>query len=309
MLSHYHATFDVNDENNSHAVMLRMVGFNKRVLEAGCASGHMSEILHSQGCRVVGVEIDAAVVEPARAWLDEVVIGNFDGDDVWQQLDEEPFDVILFGDVLEHLRDPLKTLRASLHHLDPAGTVVISVPNIAHADVKIALMKGTFPYSESGLLDRTHISFFTKDSLLQMIRDAGLVAVEFARVTSPVFATEIGVEPSDVDDDVLGAMLEDRESQTYQFIIKAVPDNGVSALQKLSSDLVELTDKLYDETRRNNVLEAKHEALSLKAEALERQREADVNDLAHYRRQTDVVKRFLPIALLKFIRSRFTSSD
>ena len=309
MLSHYHATFDVNDENNSHAVMLRMVGFNKRVLEAGCASGHMTEVLTSQGCRVVGVEIDAAVVEPAMAWLEKVVIGNFDGDDVWPQLDGETFDVLLFGDVLEHLRDPLATLRASLHHLDPSGTVVISVPNIAHADVKIALLKGTFPYSESGLLDRTHISFFTKETLLQLVKDAGLVAVEVVRVTSPVFATEIGVEPNDVDDDVLPALLEDRESLTYQFIVKAVPDNGVSSLHKLSSDLVELTDKLYDESRRNDVLAGQYEALELRAEALERQRQADIADLAHYRHQTDIVKRLLPTSLLNLVRKRSTHSS
>jgi len=304
MLSHYHTNFDVENENNSHAAMLRMVGFNKRVLEAGCASGHVSEKLSAQGCTVVGIEIDASVVEPAKQWLERVIVGNFDDASLWQELKGELFDAILFGDVLEHLKDPLTTLRESLRFLKPSGTVVISVPNIAHADVKIALIKGKFPYSDDGLLDRTHLTFFTKESLLKLVKDAGLVEVEIFRVTLPVFHTEVGVEKGDVDDQVLEALLEERESETYQFVIKAVRDNGDRSLETLASDLVELTDKLYDQTRRNQALEAKLDGLEERVEAMTIQRQADMSDLAHYRHQTDMVKRFLPTSLLQFIRGR-----
>jgi 2-polyprenyl-3-methyl-5-hydroxy-6-metoxy-1,4-benzoquinol methylase len=304
MLSHYHTDFDVENENNSHAAMLRMVGFNKRVLEAGCASGHVSEKLNAQGCTVVGVEIDASVVEPATRWLERAVIGNFDDESLWRELEGELFDAVLFGDVLEHLKNPLATLRASVSHLKPAGTVVISVPNIAHADVKVALINGLFPYSDDGLLDRTHISFFTKESLLQLVREAGLIEVEIFRVTVPVFQTEIGVDKGDVDDQVLEALLEERESETYQFVIKAVRDDGAHSLAALADDLIVLTDRLHDEARKNQVLEAKLDGLEERVEAMAIQRAADMKDLAHYRRQTDVVKRFIPTSLLKLIRDR-----
>jgi 2-polyprenyl-3-methyl-5-hydroxy-6-metoxy-1,4-benzoquinol methylase len=306
MLSHYHSEFDVANENNSHAAMLRMVGSNKRVLEAGCASGHVSEKLHAQACTVVGIEIDASVVEPATQWLERVIVGNFDDGTLWSELEGELFDAILFGDVLEHLKDPLATLREAVKHLEPSGFVVISVPNIAHADVKIALTNGRFPYSDDGLLDRTHITFFTKESLLRLIKDAGLFEVEFFRVTVPVFHTEIGVEKGDVDDQVLEALLEDRESETYQFVVKAVRDDGTRSRDTLAGDLVDLTDKLLDATRRNQALEAKLERLELQVEAMEIQRAADMKDLAHYRHQTDRVKRFVPAPLLRFIRSRST---
>ncbi len=304
MLSHYHTSFDLESDNNSHAAMLRMVGFNKRVLEAGCASGHVSEKLSAQGCTVVGIEIDASVVEPAQQWLERVIVGNFDDASLWRELEGELFDAILFGDVLEHLKDPLTTLRESLRFLQPSGVVVISVPNIAHADVKIALINGQFPYSDDGLLDRTHISFFTKESLLKLVKDAGLVEVEIVRVTLPVFHTEIGVHQGDVSDQVLEALLEERESETYQFVIKAVRDNADHSLETLAGDLVELTDKLYDQTRRNQVLEAKLDGLEERVEAMKIQREADMRDLAHYRHQTDVVKRFVPASLLRVIRGR-----
>jgi len=302
MLSHYHASFDVGDENNSHAVMLRMVGFNKRVLEAGCASGHVSEQLKAQGCQVVGVEIDPHVVEPALAWLERVVIGDFEGGTVWPQLEGELFDAVLFGDVLEHLKDPLTTLRESVTHLASSGVVVISIPNIAHADVKLALLNGTFPYSESGLLDRTHVSFFTKESLLQLVKEAGLAVVELCRVTAAVFHTEIEVPSDGVDGEVLAAVLADRESETYQFVLKAVRDDGTHALATLSADVVELTDRLHEASKRNEVLESEVLELSLKVEALEIQRSCDAKDLEHYRRQTDTVKRLLPHSLVQLIR-------
>src|SRR5665213_1047984 len=280
MRSHYHAAINPDDDNNSHALMLRLVGFNKRVLEAGCASGHVSEMLSAQGCTIIGIESDAAVVEPAMRWLERVIVGDLDDDGLWTALRGESFDAVLFGDVLEHLKDPLSSLEKSLDHLRPEGVVVISVPNIAHADVKIALMNGTFPYTESGLLDRTHIHFFTKDSLLELVKKAGLVVTEISRVIVPVFGTEIGAKRVDVNDDVLAAMLQDRESETYQFVVKAVRDDGHRALEKLSADLVELVDKLHDEVKHSEALEASLDELRATTAALEAQHDVDVQDLA-----------------------------
>ncbi|HEV3267628.1 MAG TPA: class I SAM-dependent methyltransferase [Acidimicrobiales bacterium] len=304
MQSHYHTTINPDDDNNSHALMLRMVGFNKRVLEAGCASGHVSELLNAQGCTVVGVENDASVVEPAMQWLERVIVRDLDDDALWDELDGELFDAILFGDVLEHLKDPLAALTHSVNHLGPAGVVVISVPNIAHADVKIALMKGTFPYTQSGLLDQTHIYFFTKDSLIDLVRKAGLVVTEVTRVIVPVFGTEIGASRDEVDDDVLEAVLKDRESETYQFVVKAVRDDGTRALEKLSMDVVELIDKLHDEVKRSESLENTVEELRKTAAALERQRDIDVQDLARLRHQNNMVKRLVPTPVRNLLRKR-----
>jgi len=78
-------------------------------------------MLSAQGCSVVGIEIDAAVVEPATQWLERVIIGNFDDQKLWKELKGELFDAILFGDVLEHLKDPLTTLRESAKHLRLPG--------------------------------------------------------------------------------------------------------------------------------------------------------------------------------------------
>ncbi len=304
MLSRYHASIDPDEENNSHAAMLRMVGFNKRVLEAGCASGHVSERLSAQGCRVVGIEIESGIVEPAMQWLERVVLGNIEEDPLWGELEGEFFDAILFGDVLEHLKDPLKTLRESAKHLAPSGTVVISAPNIAHADVKIALINGTFPYSENGLLDRTHIHFFTKESLLALVREAGMAVVEISRVTVPVFQTELGVSRDDVDQGTLDAILRDRESETYQFVVKAVRDDADHSIEDLSHKLIELTDLLLDETKRFTSLKAEYETLVARVTELEAQREENLRDLARLREQREAIKRLLPGPLRRFTQRR-----
>lgn len=304
MLSHYHAQIDPDEENNSHATMLKMVGFNKRVLETGCASGHMSALLKAQGCTVVGMELDASVVEPAREWLESVVIGDLEDPTLWSQLDGDLFDAILFGDVLEHLRDPLPALREAATHLAPSGVVVISVPNIAHADVKAALIKGVFPYSDSGLLDRTHISFFTKDSLVELVREAGLAVVEIRRVTVPAFATEIGIHREDVDDATFDAITADREALTYQFVVRAVRDDAEHAVDKLSLDLIDLSDQLLDQTTHNIALRAENEKLTLQVAALEVQRSVDERDLGNLRGQRETIARLLPGPLRHFIQKR-----
>jgi 2-polyprenyl-3-methyl-5-hydroxy-6-metoxy-1,4-benzoquinol methylase len=285
--------------------MLRMVGFNKRVLEAGCASGHVSERLSLQGCSVVGIEIEAGIVEPAMQWLERVVIGNIEDEALWDELEGEYFDAILFGDVLEHLKDPLKTLREATTHLNPSGTVVISVPNIAHADVKVALIKGAFPYHEDGLLDRTHIRFFTKDSLLELVRDAGMAVVEISRVTVPVFETELGVSRDDIDPNTLDSILRDRESETYQFVVKATRDDASHSIEDLSFKLVELTDLLLDETKRATSLKAENDLLVAQITEISDQRDEHLRDLTKLREQREAIKRFLPSKLLRFVQGRY----
>jgi 2-polyprenyl-3-methyl-5-hydroxy-6-metoxy-1,4-benzoquinol methylase len=304
MRSHYDADIDPELENNSHSSILRLVGFNKRVLEAGCASGHVSKMLHAQGCSVVGIEVDGDVVDLARPWVERVVVGDFDDPSLWDELVGEEFEVVLFGDVLEHLKDPLGTLRAAVKHLSPSGIVVVSVPNIAHADVKIALLNGDFPYRDSGLLDRTHIHFFTKQSVLDLVKRAGLIPTDIERVTVPVFATELGVERGDVSDEVLDAVVRERESETYQFIIRASKDDGTRSLENLTVDLVELTDTLRDEQRRYSALAAQHEVLRSELEQLRALHQAQDDELAHLRSRVRVIKRVVPAPLLRLMARR-----
>jgi O-antigen biosynthesis protein len=250
----YDTTIDPNAKDNSHAATLDIVGYNKRVLEVGCATGYFTKVLRERGCDVVGIELDPEAAAVAEQWAERVVVGNLDSSDVWDALEGEQFDAVTFGDVLEHLRDPLSVLRSAVRYLKPSGIVAISVPNIAHGDVRMALLRGDFPYRETGLLDQTHIHFFTKESLRKMIKEAGLILVETRRMVKPLFQTELEINRDDIDQPTINSILQDPEAETYQFVVKAVRDNGTRTLATLAERVTALTDQAQDEVVRTAFL-------------------------------------------------------
>lgn len=252
----YWAPVDPSAPNNSHAFALEMTGANKRVLELGPAAGAFTRALVDQGCRVVGIEIDpdaAAAVEPIA---ERVIVGDLSVPGVVASaIDDERFDVVVGGDVLEHLRDPLEVLRACRAALKPGGYVVLSLPNIAHADVKLQLLDGRFPYRATGLLDRTHLRFFTLESIHELLHDAGLLPVDLRRVTVPVFATEQAVDPATVPAEILERATADPESETYQFVVQAVVHDGDAEIANLALRAVALQADLDRERARRTAAE------------------------------------------------------
>ena len=170
----------------AHRLLLDAVPDRARVLDVGCATGYLASELVRRGCRVVGVEADPAAAEQARAHCEQVVVGDVEDAGCRDELAAlAPFDAVLCGDVLEHLRDPWATLR-SLGAL--GGRVVLSVPNIGHWTARRALLRGRFPYAEHGLFDRTHLRFFTRAGARELAEGAGLriVAERFASAPLPL---------------------------------------------------------------------------------------------------------------------------
>jgi 2-polyprenyl-3-methyl-5-hydroxy-6-metoxy-1,4-benzoquinol methylase len=229
-----------------------MVGSNKRVLEVGCAGGHMTEALQHQGCRVVGIDVDPEAATASR-FAEDVIMVDLDRDDLVEKLGDRRFDVALFGDVLEHLRDPLELVRRVRELLVPGGYVVVSVPNVTHVDVRLALLEGRFEYRDLGLLDRTHLRFFTADSIEDLLRDAGLIPIEHQRIVVQPFCTEVGAN-AQLPPEVLDIALRDPEALTYQFVIKAVLDDGNHATQQLADRCRKLEEELYRQTQVESAL-------------------------------------------------------
>jgi 2-polyprenyl-3-methyl-5-hydroxy-6-metoxy-1,4-benzoquinol methylase len=242
---HYKQDVHPGAPDNAHALVLELVGYNQRVLEFGCAAGHVTRALAARGCSVVGLEVNPAAAEIATRHADDVLVVDLDHDDFASKLAGREFDVALFGDVLEHLRDPLEVLRSVRQLLAPGtGFVVLSVPNVAHVDVRLALLNGEFEYRPRGLLDETHLRFFTRASVDRLVDQAGLVPVELRRVICPVFASELGVDRDRVEPAVLAVALADPEAETYQFVIKAVPSDAASAVAGLAGRVLRLEDEL-----------------------------------------------------------------
>jgi len=228
----------------------------------GCSTGYLARALRERDCSVSGVELDAASAAEARPFLDRLVVGDLEHLDLLAEFGDERFDVVVFGDVLEHMRDPLPVLRAARRLLAERGSVVASIPNVAHGSVRLALMAGRFDYQDLGLLDRTHLRFFTRGSIDSLFRDAGMVAVDVRRTTAGFFDTPLPVVEAELPAEVVEAVVAAPESTTYQFVLRAVADDAEAAVSGLQAEAEAQRDRAADLERQVAVLrEAGRDAL------------------------------------------------
>ena len=172
---------------NANADLLALVPRDaRRIIEVGCSSGSLAreyKKLNPQ-CEYVGIEIVPEFAGVARAWCDHVVLGNIEHleDEVFASL--FPSDCWIFADVLEHLYDPWSVLRRIRGFLLPNASVLACIPNAQYWSLQLRLNNGEFRYEDEGLLDRTHIRWFTKTTIIELFQAAGFGIVEGgARVT------------------------------------------------------------------------------------------------------------------------------
>ncbi|MGH7278273.1 MAG: class I SAM-dependent methyltransferase [Candidatus Rokuibacteriota bacterium] len=171
------------DPYSSHSLMLRWLGEGngRAVLDVGAADGLLSRHLRARGWRVTAIEADPGLARAGAVHCDRMLVADLNR--------ETPplhrlFDAIVFGDVLEHLTEPSRVLAEMGRALAPGGRVVISIPNVAHLWMRLSLLAGRFEYAERGILDRTHLRFFTARTLTAMVTAAGLAIVR--RSVTPV---------------------------------------------------------------------------------------------------------------------------
>jgi hypothetical protein len=129
--------------------------------------------------------------------------------------------VVLLLDVLEHLHDPLATLRAASARLAPGGKVIVSVPNVTHCALALQLLQGKFQYTEQGLLDRTHLHLFDRAALEALLADANLTVLDRMRTERGMTQTEIPIDPAEFPDAVLDLARAGEDADTYQFVYVA----------------------------------------------------------------------------------------
>lgn len=172
----YDAPFDRSNRNASHTLAFELVlarcPAGAHVLDVGCATGALGAALSAQGRRVTGVEPLAAAAAIARGRIDPVFTGL--ADDFFDQHAEQRFDAIVFADVLEHMPDPAAALRRAASHLAAGGVIVASVPNVTHASVRAMLLEGRWDMGGQGILDRTHLRFYSRRGFVDLCSDNAL---------------------------------------------------------------------------------------------------------------------------------------
>ena len=173
-------------KNSSHYYFLTWVGKGRDVLDIGCGEGFFAERLAELGNRVVGIDI---LQHPRhRNILDNYIQADLDQGlgQAQSRLGACRFDRVLLQDILEHVRNPVKLLIDCHQLLTPQGVLLVSVPNVANITVRLSLLFGRFEYSERGILDRTHIRFFTRRSARRLIELAGYQIIAEKVTVMPV---------------------------------------------------------------------------------------------------------------------------
>ena len=182
------------DSHSSHSQVARWIlsrcaledrGPKRVILDVGCAGGFLGHLLPESKYALFGVDID----ERAMTRLPPIYTARYVADiEDWSGngLPARP-DVIVFADVLEHTRRPAEALRRILSNaLDPGTRVVISVPNVAHLYVRASLLMGRFQYAERGILDQSHLRFFTYRSALELCSSCDVRVDELAVTPVPL---------------------------------------------------------------------------------------------------------------------------
>lgn len=185
---HYDFDLHLDIPSNAHAMQFALVPNGAHVLDIGCGSGILGEALQQKKhCLVDGVDHDAEAIAIAKGRLHEARTIDLEHPGWSDQLALGAYEAIIFGDVLEHTRDPEAILREARRLLVPNGRVIVSLPNVTYIMVRLRMMFGIFNYADSGILDRTHLRFFTRKSARELLARAGyrMVAERFASFVLP----------------------------------------------------------------------------------------------------------------------------
>lgn len=166
------------DRFHRNTLLLRHVGTGKNVLELGCSTGYITRQLLLQNCTVTAMESDPEAARIAADAGTTVLTRDLNGT-VWSAGLKPEFDVVLMGDVLEHLVYPLRTLQQVRPLLRSGGYAVICLPNVVHWLTRLQIAFGQFNYKPTGTLDATHLRFFSARSARQMIEAAGYRLLRF----------------------------------------------------------------------------------------------------------------------------------
>jgi methionine biosynthesis protein MetW len=179
---------DIKNENNSLTKLVNLTPKDSKVLDFGCASGYLGEyLIKNKSCEVTGLEYDQDDAKKSEARGYKKVWGCDLDQDHWEEnLEEKKYDVAIFADVLEHLKYPETVLEKTKKLLKKDGKILVSIPNIAHLSVRLELLNGSFEYEDMGILDNTHLKYWTRDSFWKTLNDLDLYVEDLDAVKEEI---------------------------------------------------------------------------------------------------------------------------
>lgn len=251
-MSVYKNVFNKNDINTSWSLAYDFINEGDKVLEVGSGNGNFAKALvDNKNCDLVCIEPDAGDAKLAQKQIKRVI--NKTIEKSIEDLKGEKFDKIVFLDVLEHLLNPVEVLESLNKILKPKGKIVFSLPNMGHTSVRIMIMSGEYVYGDTGILDKTHLYFYTDTQINKIFNEAGYFVDDMRYVEKSIKKEVIehelikkGIKKPSKD---LIKLLQSKNGNAYQYVGTA----SVSSSKKyktttppLSPDLDQL-EKSYAE--------------------------------------------------------------
>lgn len=228
----YRRPLDPNSQD-SLAKLARLVRPASRVLDLGAGPGVLGRYLAEQlGCTMDGVEYNPTAAAEAAPWYRQLECADLERIKLAECFAGRRYDFIVCADILEHLRQPGAPLAQLTDLLAPDGRVLLSVPNAAYAGLIAELLAGDFRYRPEGLLDETHLRFFTRASLLRLLAEHGLRSIALDATVVPLDQSEFvgqwtaGGWAETLSPAVIRALLDRPEALIYQFLVTAAPTAG-----------------------------------------------------------------------------------
>lgn len=166
---------------SSHDKIIKLVEKNKKILDVGCASGYLASFLKQKGCIIDGIDTDKGSIEKAKEYCNAYI------SDISKEKIEGKYDVIILGDILEHLVSPDEVLLKLKENLKNDGYIIISIPNIVNIYPRLKILLGYFDYEEIGIFDRTHLRFFTQKSFKKLIYETGYKIEKLEYTPIPIY--------------------------------------------------------------------------------------------------------------------------
>ena len=220
MIKNKYSTNITLDKNNSLTYIINKIDSGSTVLEFGPATGYMTRYLKEEkNCSVYIVEVDESAFKEAVKYAVDGFCGDAETGTWYEQFIGIKFDFITFADVLEHLRDPLNVLKKAKKLLkEDSGEILTSIPNIAHNAVLVDLYNNKFQYRNTGIMDNTHLRFFTHNSMVSMFREAELYPVDEDQVVFSLEYAGFNNKATDVPDSVWAALSLRKHGYVNQFL-------------------------------------------------------------------------------------------
>ena len=230
----YERGIQLNSEESLSKIVSKIQS-NSTVLDVGCSSGFLGKyLIENMKCVVDGVDVDSEAIEVCRNIYRKAEVINIENNYISDVLHQK-YDFIVVADVLEHLYDPEKFLSDIPRLVNKNGSIIFSVPNVTHIALGLDLLRGNFNYSENGLLDKTHLRFFSRSSLLKLLNKYNLFSWEIDSVNKEIFETEFSESNQDVlSYDIVEQLIKNhKDALTYQWIVTAKTKKPLSPIINL----------------------------------------------------------------------------